>query len=68
MKLLNLICHLAVIAISACADLNNESADKVRPNLLFIMSADHAYKAITAYDDRLILTPKINPAHLVLLH
>ena len=31
-----------------------------RPNILFIMSDDHAYQAISAYDDRLIRTPNID--------
>ena len=31
-----------------------------RPNILFIMSDDHAYQAISAYDKRLINTPNID--------
>lgn len=31
-----------------------------RPNILFIMSDDHAYQAISAYSDRLIKTPNID--------
>ncbi|MBN7809945.1 sulfatase [Algoriphagus sp. H41] len=31
-----------------------------RPNIIFIMSDDHAYQAISAYDDRLIETPNID--------
>ena len=31
-----------------------------RPNILFIMSDDHAYQAISAYSDRLISTPNID--------
>ncbi|MDP5171349.1 MAG: sulfatase [Bacteroidia bacterium] len=31
-----------------------------RPNILFIMADDHAYQAISAYDDRLISTPNID--------
>ena len=31
-----------------------------RPNILFIMSDDHAYQAISAYDDKLIKTPNID--------
>ncbi|MCB0732093.1 MAG: sulfatase [Ignavibacteriae bacterium] len=30
------------------------------PNILFIMSDDHAYQAISAYDDKLIQTPNID--------
>ena len=31
-----------------------------QPNILFIMSDDHAYQAISAYDDRLLQTPQID--------
>ena len=31
-----------------------------RPNIIFIMSDDHAYQAISAYDNRLIHTPNID--------
>ena len=31
-----------------------------KPNILFIMSDDHAYQAISAYDDKLIETPNID--------
>ena len=31
-----------------------------RPNILFIMSDDHAYQAISAYSDKLIKTPQID--------
>lgn len=31
-----------------------------RPNIIFIMSDDHAYQAISAYDKRLISTPNID--------
>ncbi len=33
---------------------------KERPNILFIMSDDHAYQAISAYQDHLIETPNID--------
>lgn len=33
---------------------------KERPNILFIMSDDHAYQAISAYSDKLINTPNID--------
>ena len=36
-----------------------EEAPK-RPNIVFIMSDDHAYQAISAYDNRLIETPNID--------
>lgn len=33
---------------------------KTRPNIVFIMSDDHAYQAISAYSDHLIETPNID--------
>ena len=38
------------------------SAEKpiTRPNIIFIMSDDHAYQAISAYDETLIQTPNID--------
>lgn len=49
---------LAVIAF-AC---KTEEAEKTaqRPNIIFIMSDDHAYQAISAYDSTLIETPNID--------
>ena len=35
-------------------------AQDKRPNILFIMSDDHAYQAISAYNDNLIQTPNID--------
>src|SRR5688572_21397114 len=34
--------------------------DSKRPNIIFIMSDDHAYQAISAYDKKLIETPNID--------
>ena len=39
---------------------NYNSQNEKKPNILFIMSDDHAYQAISAYDDRLIQTPNID--------
>ncbi|MCC5930135.1 MAG: sulfatase [Cyclobacteriaceae bacterium] len=36
------------------------AVEKDRPNILFIMSDDHAYQAISAYSDHLIKTPSID--------
>ena len=38
----------------------SESQNTTTPNILFIMSDDHAYQAISAYNDRLIQTPNID--------
>jgi arylsulfatase A-like enzyme len=37
-----------------------EEANQKRPNILFIMSDDHAYQAISAYSDKLLATPNID--------
>ncbi len=39
---------------------DNSSKKKKRPNIVFIMSDDHAYQAISAYTDHLIQTPNID--------
>jgi hypothetical protein len=36
------------------------TSNNKRPNIIFIMSDDHAYQAISAYDKRLIQTPNID--------
>ncbi|MFM6937845.1 MAG: sulfatase-like hydrolase/transferase, partial [Aquirufa sp.] len=44
-----------------CASLSPVFAQtNKRPNIIFIMSDDHAYQAISAYDQRLISTPNID--------
>ncbi len=39
---------------------SSEKQDQRRPNIIFIMSDDHAYQAISAYDKTLIHTPNID--------
>ena len=53
---------LTLIFIGACQeDKSPEITTKAeRPNILFIMSDDHAYQAISAYSDHLIQTPNID--------
>jgi len=45
------------LILSSCSK-NNNYAD--RPNIVFIMSDDHAYQAISAYSNKLINTPNID--------
>lgn len=45
------------ILLSSC---NPKSEVSERPNIIFIMSDDHAYQAISAYTDKLIKTPNID--------
>ncbi|MGB7393073.1 MAG: sulfatase-like hydrolase/transferase, partial [Pricia sp.] len=50
----------AVLTLLVSCGTKNETPVKKRPNILFIMSDDHAYQAISAYDDKLIRTPNID--------
>ncbi|NKI31735.1 sulfatase family protein [Croceivirga thetidis] len=51
----------AVLLIFGCAEnASDQKVEKKRPNILFIMSDDHAYQAISAYNDALIQTPNID--------
>ncbi|WP_394348162.1 sulfatase family protein [Saccharicrinis carchari] len=45
-----------LITLSSC----QQPKEEKRPNILFIMSDDHAYQAISAYNDKLIETPQID--------
>jgi len=54
-----LICSLTVMA--ACESQKEQQEDKQqRPNIVFMMSDDHAYQAISAYNNKLINTPNID--------
>lgn len=47
-------------ALTSCSEKSPEKTTLQRPNVLFIMSDDHAYQAISAYQDHLIQTPNID--------
>lgn len=51
-----------VATVVGCKQQNSEieAENKKRPNILFIMSDDHAYQAISAYSNRLTQTPNID--------
>ena len=51
-----------LMLLFSCEPTEQEVAEKPSgpPNILFIMSDDHAYQAISAYSDRLIQTPNID--------
>jgi len=53
---------LSLCMITSCKDSGdgNGTQPQKRPNIVFIMSDDHAYQAISAYNDQLILTPHID--------
>ena len=48
---------LILIGLACKTDISDK---KQAPNILFIMSDDHAYQAISAYEDHLIQTPNID--------
>lgn len=58
-KLLPLLLLFA-LAFTACSETESKPKPKAKPNILFIMSDDHAYQAISAYSDHLITTPNID--------
>ncbi|HEX6223263.1 MAG TPA: sulfatase-like hydrolase/transferase, partial [Chryseolinea sp.] len=49
-----------LILLSNASAFSQKTATVQRPNIIFIMSDDHAYQAISAYDTRLIETPNID--------
>jgi len=51
---------LALLFFFSCKSPNKENNRSERPNIVFIMSDDHAYQAISAYSDKLIQTPNID--------
>ncbi len=57
-----LIFAIAIMASTLFSCQNAEKSNKVEkaPNILYIMSDDHGYQAISAYDKRFINTPNID--------
>ena len=53
-----IIAMISIVSIFACTEKVDKTLD--RPNILFIMSDDHAYQAISAYSNKLIETPNID--------
>lgn len=51
---------LLLLIFFACSPTAEKEAPGSRPNIIFIMSDDHAYQAISAYSNRLIETPNID--------
>ncbi|TDQ16543.1 arylsulfatase A-like enzyme [Algoriphagus boseongensis] len=59
---MKLVFRKALVALSllALASCKQETPPPSRPNIVFIMSDDHAYQAISAYSNHLIETPNID--------
>lgn len=57
-----LVVSISLIIALACGEKkkDTETAVQKKPNIIFIMSDDHAYQAISAYSDHLIQTPNID--------
>ncbi|MEQ8531702.1 MAG: sulfatase [Imperialibacter sp.] len=51
---------LFAASLYSCSASAPKEAEKKRPNIVFIMSDDHAYQAISAYSNKLIETPNID--------
>ncbi len=51
---------IALFTFFSCSGEKKEVPTPTKPNILFIMSDDHAYQAISAYSDKLIQTPNID--------
>lgn len=51
---------LLLVIVWSCKEKQVEAKATPPPNILFIMSDDHAYQALSAYSDRLIQTPNID--------
>ncbi|MCK5443576.1 MAG: sulfatase [Maribacter sp.] len=58
-NLLFLVLGSVVLLLTSCLKTKKEAVEQ-RPNIVFIMSDDHAYQAISAYSDKLIQTPHID--------
>ncbi len=59
-SILKIVSLFIVTAQFSCKEIVKEVAVKPRPNIIFIMSDDHAYQAISAYSSHLIQTPNID--------
>jgi arylsulfatase A-like enzyme len=59
-KYLAMILVVFITALFFYPACKKERAVSKRPNIVFIMSDDHAYQAISAYSDHLIQTPNID--------
>ncbi|MCQ0111832.1 sulfatase [Zhouia amylolytica] len=61
-KLSYFLFFLALIAMSfpSCSTQTKEAKTSSRPNIVFIMTDDHSYQTLSAYDDRYIQTPNLD--------
>ncbi|MCW9708075.1 sulfatase family protein [Fodinibius salsisoli] len=50
----------SLIVLSFLSACNQQKVESERPNIIFIMTDDHSYQTLSAYDDRFIETPNID--------
>ncbi|MCL3781893.1 DUF4976 domain-containing protein [Prolixibacteraceae bacterium JC049] len=60
MKNIEYIIAIFLVLNIACTGKKSETKRQKQPNIIFIMSDDHAFQAISAYDSTLIKTPNID--------
>jgi arylsulfatase A-like enzyme len=58
LKLFSGLILLPVLTQASCTRVQKQKSEK--PNVIFIMSDDHSYQTISAYDNRFIKTPNID--------
>ncbi|MEM9647567.1 MAG: sulfatase/phosphatase domain-containing protein [Bacteroidota bacterium] len=58
----SIVTTLIVLIVLSCGNKKQETPSTLakKPNIIFIMSDDHAYQAISAYENHLIQTPNID--------
>jgi arylsulfatase A-like enzyme len=59
-RIVFVIAFVTLFLFSACSQKRTDKAGKGRPNIILIMSDDHAYQAISAYSNHLMETPNID--------
>ncbi len=59
-SLMTIAAFTLITALCRCNSDKDPDELPTRPNILFMMSDDHAYQAISAYNDQLIQTPSID--------
>jgi arylsulfatase A-like enzyme len=60
MKKITVLILVIALGIFGLFSFKKKNQQSKRPNIVFIMSDDHAYQAISAYDKRLTQTPNID--------
>ena len=60
LNLTRIVISILLMGVFSCQESDKPDSIDSRPNILFIMSDDHAYQAISAYSNKLINTPNID--------